>query len=864
MVVFNSTMWLTGGETSGTQLQRYRDVWQAEFDGRPEFRLVEENAPWSERAFHSFVVHPLMNGTDAMWVLGGGSQNGGCTPVCKDIWYTTNGVVWIQAFPKSTFWSGRLGHRSLSYNGKLWVFGGLIWSDENVGYEAKVIPAGDLWVSSNPTNVWTQVDSPLTKENICSKKSHKIGCHGWLGHQMLTFNTAVIAPTSKTLKIVAEEENDLLQNEWKEAENDAGDNEPSPSPSPPIPVVHLSENRVWLIGGELPCSGQRAGSNRRVVGEETEKPQSDVKSFDSKIDKNDTIVQWANSTTTPGWEGRIFHTVEVLQQDPLQSDQQSSMNDGNIMLLAGGSLGDLDLLEISRLWRMRPMPRLVWSEANSHTLRPSNEVWTWVPSIAPSAVSLISVVPNEGEYDGDDTDDGSEGRSPPSSTNWIQQEDAPWDARTGHAMVSFEGKIFVMGGIGADQSPFSPDENLFKDLWCLGCGQIDTPPPSAWQNAAMGVAVTFFATVAGLIAWVYFRPAKGERRRDSIDQFLGGSGGLGVDLGLGTGLLEDSEEKDELKHALMRAHSANQWALDWNAVKLESEIARGSAGWVYKGKYAGTEVAIKQLRISSWDDHLSKRSIYREVGILAALRHPNVVRMYGVVLRSPYVYIVMEYCPANLTALLHDPAGRRDLVLLNENGEGNRKEDTSAGLSAGAGYSREQLLSISHEIASGMAFLHSRKVLHRDLKPDNILLDSSLRVHICDFGVSRLLGGGAKGAATQATVQAGSPLFMAPEIMSSWKTECSPPVDVYAFGILFLMIMSFQPEPYKNSELNNVLPLRFMKAVCEGMRPPIPKDSLTEKEIEICKECWAGEPSLRPDFPEIQQRIADIKAKLKV
>ena len=102
-------------------------------------------------------------------------------------------------------------------------------------------------------------------------------------------------------------------------------------------------------------------------------------------------------------------------------------------------------------------------------------------------------------------------------------------------------------------------------------------------------------------------------------------------------------------------------------IDMMEEIGRGTSGCVYRGKYAGCEVAVKEFFISQWKNRRGASSIQderrfaraarqvkaivREIGILSRVRHPNIVRLYGISLCRPHLLLVMEYCSLTLEVL---------------------------------------------------------------------------------------------------------------------------------------------------------------------------------------------------------------------
>lgn len=151
------------------------------------------------------------------------------------------------------------------------------------------------------------------------------------------------------------------------------------------------------------------------------------------------------------------------------------------------------------------------------------------------------------------------------------------------------------------------------------------------------------------------------------------------------------------------------------------------------------------------------------------------------------------------------------------------------------------LVGVLQDIASGLRFLHSSnpKVIHTDLKAQNILVDDKFRAKVADFGLSR------KGFGKSSRAS-GTPFWMAPELLrgESPNTTFS---DVYSFGIVLYEVFS-RSEPYAGEKYDDVIRLVTDKAV--NKRPPVPHNC--PKEIAaLMKHCLKGDPAARPTASEL-------------
>ncbi|XP_053399085.1 uncharacterized protein LOC123558283 [Mercenaria mercenaria] len=262
--------------------------------------------------------------------------------------------------------------------------------------------------------------------------------------------------------------------------------------------------------------------------------------------------------------------------------------------------------------------------------------------------------------------------------------------------------------------------------------------------------------------------------------------------------------------------------------KQEDLVGEGTFSRVYKGEFQGSEVAVKQLKMSLQQQ--DKNYFAAEVSLLKELRHPRVVLLIGVCTSSKLPVMVLEYMSqGSLFSYLHNPECESlDHALYYQ---------------------------VSRDIALGMNYLHSHKpqVLHLDLKSVNVLLCQSLRAKIADFGFSKLrLDAGLKSGRKKAKSKSGggaAPLWMSPELLD--KGEITGKSDVYSFGII-LWEMLTRCSPYKDCSVFQILEM-----VRKNKRPGIP-DGTPEGLNHLIKLCWDHNPAKRPQFKDILQILENL------
>ncbi|XP_066311357.1 serine/threonine/tyrosine-protein kinase HT1-like [Miscanthus floridulus] len=161
----------------------------------------------------------------------------------------------------------------------------------------------------------------------------------------------------------------------------------------------------------------------------------------------------------------------------------------------------------------------------------------------------------------------------------------------------------------------------------------------------------------------------------------------------------------------------------------------------------------------------------------------------------------------------------------------------------------DKIISISLDIARGMAYIHSEGVVHRDVKPDNIIFDEEFSAKIVDFGVAC-----EEDHCEPLANDTGTFRWMAPEMMK--HKAYGRKVDVYSFGLILWQMFS-GTIPYE--ELN---PFQAAFAVFDkNVRPKIPTSCPAPVRLLI-EQCWASHPEKRPDFCQIVQILKKFKTVL--
>ncbi|KAG7443780.1 uncharacterized protein BT62DRAFT_995815 [Guyanagaster necrorhizus] len=319
------------------------------------------------------------------------------------------------------------------------------------------------------------------------------------------------------------------------------------------------------------------------------------------------------------------------------------------------------------------------------------------------------------------------------------------------------------------------------------------------------------------------------------------------------------------------------WTITRYEVDREQKIGIGFFSDVYRGTWRKQTVAIKVLA------ETTPRNLFiREVGIWKTLQHPNVLELYGASSASgdpPWFFVspylkngtLVEFLrgmdggksrtgslPDSRNSMGASPGRAREAIQRVGLGldlpTGRGRSDSIGGdslvVDGGKGW---DLLKFMHEVAKGMAYLHSKGVLHGDLKASNVLVDDRLRCVISDFGQSEMK--------SEAFRISGTPLphgtlrWQAPELMMG-LSQLTTEMDVYAFAMCCIEILSMGrlPWPFMDDDTVRHFVLR------EDSRPVIPSTRFSTSALQkLIRACWQKDPFMRPNFSTVVQELKQMR-----
>src|SRR5688500_14957953 len=272
------------------------------------------------------------------------------------------------------------------------------------------------------------------------------------------------------------------------------------------------------------------------------------------------------------------------------------------------------------------------------------------------------------------------------------------------------------------------------------------------------------------------------------------------------------------------------------AYRVEGSIGSGSMGEVFKGVDTGLnrKVAIKILSEKHRDSPELRQRFVREGRAVAAISHPNVVQVFATGIFDDRPYIAME---------LLDGTDLGSIV--EKNGPLSSAEAAHAVLDA----------------AQGLAAAAKAGLIHRDVKPSNLVRLSSGEVKVTDFCLAKPVDPGSEPALTAMGVVVGTPDYIAPE--QARGETIDERVDIYALGGTLYFLLTGIP-PFRTGKPAED---KYLKVVARHLRNPPPDASVTNPHVdkglaELTKQMMAKKPADRPGYDDLIERLTTLLARL--
>jgi serine/threonine protein kinase len=257
-----------------------------------------------------------------------------------------------------------------------------------------------------------------------------------------------------------------------------------------------------------------------------------------------------------------------------------------------------------------------------------------------------------------------------------------------------------------------------------------------------------------------------------------------------------------------------------NFYEIIKKIGKGSFGKVFLAKQilTGTEVALKVISKKSLKKKNAEKRIQKEINILKKIpSHPNIISLLEIFQDSDYHYLVFEFAPLG------------DLVSY------FFKEDL---------FPENQLRRFFKDFLVGLEHIHQAGIIHRDIKPDNILMDTNFMPKIADFGISNIHESNSIIEDT-----GGTPLYLSPEVIEN-EGKIGFQTDIWSSGIV-LYLLVFGDTPFKGRNMNELFLQILSKEVSFDMSTDFNDDqSLVQ---DLIKKMLIKDPTKRITLEEIKK-----------
>ncbi|XP_015760644.1 PREDICTED: hemicentin-1-like isoform X4 [Acropora digitifera] len=286
--------------------------------------------------------------------------------------------------------------------------------------------------------------------------------------------------------------------------------------------------------------------------------------------------------------------------------------------------------------------------------------------------------------------------------------------------------------------------------------------------------------------------------------------------------------------------ATRSWEVSRENVTIKKVIGKGAFGQVAQGtaqnlplEKGTTTVAVKMLKENAQD--IERKDLFSELEVMKKLKpHPHVIKLLGCVTITDPVLVIIEYVPyGDLRGYLRKSRGLND----NYFKDPDIKPQTNL--------SSMQLMLMSWQIADGMSYLSSRKIIHRDLAARNILVGEGEKCKVTDFGMARNVQ--MENVYEKKTKGRIPVKWTAYEALTRGRYTTKS--DVWSFGVVLYEIFTIGGQPYPRMNARKLVEL-----LASGYRMPKP-NHVAEALYHIMRNCWLEEPDDRPSFEQLRDEL---------
>ena len=281
----------------------------------------------------------------------------------------------------------------------------------------------------------------------------------------------------------------------------------------------------------------------------------------------------------------------------------------------------------------------------------------------------------------------------------------------------------------------------------------------------------------------------------------------------GSAKVDDSGHWDEPPREATKTERLAEMLGELGDYELLEEVGRGGQGVVFRARQKSLNriVALKVISLGQWASKEHLKRFRREAEAAASLDHPGIVPIYDVGERDGSCYFTMKFVEG----------GQLDQVV--------RRTPISI----------RQAAELIAKVARTVHYAHEHGILHRDIKPGNVLLDKNGEPHLTDFGLARLLD--AQSSVTRTIDVLGTPSYMAPEQAAGETTNLSKATDVYGLGAVLYQLLTGQPPFAGGTTYETIRLLRDTDP-----QPPRSLNPKIDRELStICVKCLEKDPKRR-------------------